>query len=51
MAVYNKASFCEKDFKCFIDYKDAKNIRPLRISLPKMCAYRRDFDETKYMSF
>ena len=25
--------------------------KPLSIFLPKMCAYRKDFDETKYMSF
>ena len=25
--------------------------RPLCILLPKMSAYRRNFDETKYMSF
>ena len=28
-----------------------KKIRSLCIFLPKMSAYRRDFDETKYMSF
>ena len=27
-----------------------KNIRPLRIFLPKMSGCRRDFDETKYIS-
>ena len=29
----------------------AEKIRPLCIFLPKMSAYRKDFDETKYMSF
>ena len=37
-------------FKYFISYKDAK-IRPLCLFLPKMSTYRRDFDETKYVSF
>ena len=33
-------------------YKDAeKIIRPLYIFLPKVSAYRKDFDETKHMSF
>ena len=31
--------------------QDAKKIRPLCIFLPKMAAYRKDFDETKSMSF
>ena len=31
-------------------YKDAK-IRPLDIFPPKISAYRRDFDETKYILF
>ena len=47
----NKISFGKKDFQYFIGYKDAKNIRPLCIFLPKMRAYRRDLYETKYMSF
>ena len=34
-----------------IGYKDSKNVRPLCAVLPKMSAYRRYFDETKYMSF
>ena len=31
--------------------KDAKKVKPLCIFLPKMGAYRKDFDETKYISF
>ena len=31
--------------------QDAKKIRPLCIFLPKTTAYRKDFDETKSMSF
>ena len=40
-----------KGFKYFIGYKDAKRFNPLCIILPKISAYRRDFGETKYMSF
>ena len=31
--------------------KEAKKIRLLCIFLPRMSAYRKGFDETKYMSF
>ena len=34
-----------------VGYEDAKKIRPSCIFLPKMTAYRREFDGTKYMSF
>ena len=47
----NKVSFGEKDFKYFIRNNEAKKIRALCIFLPTMSVYRRDFDETKYMSF
>ena len=43
-------SFGKKGFKYFIDYKDDK-IKSLCIFLPKLSTYRRDFDETKYLSF
>ena len=49
--VSSKVSFGKKDFKYFIGSKDGKKNRPLCVMLPKMSAYRRDFDETKYMSF
>ena len=39
--VYNKISHDKKDFKYFIDYKDAKKFKP----------FRRDFDKTKCESF
>ena len=39
----------KKGFKYFIGCKDDKEVRPLCKLLPKMSAYRRDFDETKYM--
>ena len=42
----NKVSFGKKVFKYFIDYKD------LYVYFSqKMSAYKRDFDETKYISF
>ena len=44
-------SFNKKGFKYLIGYKDDKKVRPLWISLRKMSAYRKDFDETKCMSF
>ena len=49
--VSNKVPFGKKGFKYFIGCKDGKKVRPLCILLPKMTAYGRDFDETKYMSF
>ena len=49
--VSNEVSFGKKGFKYFISYKDAKKIRPVCIFLIKVSAYRRYFDETKYVSF
>ena len=49
--VSNKVAFGKKGFKYFIGYKDAKKIKLLCIFLPKMTVYRKDFDETKYISF
>ena len=45
-------SFGKKGFKYFVGYntKMLKN-RPLLIFLPKMTTYRKDFYETKFMSF
>ena len=51
LAVSNKVSFGKKDFKYFTGYKDLRIIRPLCIFPPKVSAYRRDFDGTKYMCF
>ena len=48
--VSNEVSFGKKRCKYFIDYKDAKNLRPLCIFLLKMTAYIKYFDETKFMS-
>ena len=41
----------KKYFKHFIGYKENRKVRPLSTILPKMVAYRSDFDETKYMPF
>ena len=49
--VSNEVSCGKKGFKYFIGYKDAKKIRPVCIFLIKVSAYRRYFDETKYVSF
>ena len=51
IVVSNKISFGEKGFKYFISYTDAIKIRPLCIFLPKMSAYRKEFDENKYLPF
>ena len=51
IVVSNKVPFGKKVFKYFFWYKDGKKVRPLCIILPKMSAYIRDFDGTKYMSF
>ena len=51
IVVSNKISYGKNDFKYFIGYKDAKRIRPLCILLPKISAYRRNFDKTKCVSF
>ena len=49
--VSDKVSFGKKGFKYFIGYKDSKKIRPLCIFVPKISAYRKDFDDTRYISF
>ena len=49
--VSNQVSFGKEDFKCFIWYKDGKQITALCTFLPKVSAYRRDFDKTKCMPF
>ena len=51
IVVSNKISYGKNDFKYFIGYKDAKRIRPSCILLPKISAYRRNFDTTKCVSF
>ena len=46
IVVSSQVPFGKKEFKHFIGYKDAKKIKPLCIFLPKMSAYRKNFDET-----
>lgn len=41
----------KKGFQFFIGYKDGKKVRPLCVILLKMIAYRRNFQETKCVSF
>ena len=51
IVVSKKVPLGKKCFKYFIMYKDDhEEVRPLCIMLPKLRAYRKDFDETKYMS-
>ena len=51
IVVFNKVSFGKIGFEYFIGYKNAKTIRPSCIFLPKIIGYRKDFDDTKFMSF
>ena len=51
MVVSNRVSFAKNEFRYFIGYKDAENVRPLCILLTKMSAYRKGFNKTKYISF
>ena len=51
IVVPNKVSFSKKWFTYFVSYEDAKKIKPLCIFLSNMSAYRKNFDETKYISF
>ena len=50
IVAFNKPSFGKNDFKYFIGYEDAKKNRPLCIFLPRISAYRKAFDKTKYKS-
>ena len=49
IVVSSKFPSCKNSFKHFFGYKDAQEVRLLCIMLPKMSAYKRDFDETKYI--
>ena len=52
IVVSNKVSLDKKGFKYFIGYEnDDEKVITLSIILPQMSTYRRDFNETKYMSF
>ena len=41
----------KKDLNISLATKMLKKMRPVCIFLPKLSVYRRDFDETKYISF
>ena len=40
-----------KSFKHFIVYEDGKKVKLLCVILPRMSAYRRDFDDSQNISF
>ena len=48
IVVCKKVSFVNNRFRYSLD---TKILKPLLIFLPKMSAYRRDFDKTKCMNF
>ena len=41
IVVFSKFPFGKKDFKCFISYKDDRNVTPLTIILPNMSTYKK----------
>ena len=47
----NKISFGKECCEYFIGYKANEKIKPLRIMLPKMSGYRKEFNGTEYLSF
>ena len=49
--VSKSVSLGKNAFKYFIDCKDGRKISFLFIAVPKMAAYRRDFNETEEISF
>ena len=49
--VSNEVPFDKKGFKYFTGQKGTKKNKPLCEFLPKMTGCRKDFDETKYISF
>ena len=51
--VSSMVSFSEKNYKCFIGYKDGDHkIKPLRIMLSKTSVYVKNYDgKTKWMYF
>ena len=52
IVLLNKIPFGKKGFKYFIGHKnDDEKVMPLCINLLKMSAYKRHFDQTKYMCF
>ena len=51
ITVSNKISFGKECCEYFIGYKANEKIKPLRIMLPKMSGYRKEFNGTEYLSF
>ena len=51
IVVSNQFTFGKQDFKCFIGYKDSKEIRPLCIFFPEMSIYKRYSGKTKCMYY
>ena len=51
IAVFNKVPFGKKCFKYFIGYENGKKAETFMRNASKMSACRRDFDETRYISF
>ena len=49
--VSNKVPSGKQGFKVFLGYKNDWKVRLSCVFLPKKSAHRRNFDETKYMSF
>ena len=49
--VSKSVSLGKNAFKYFIDYKDGRKISFLFIAVPKMAAYRSDFNEFEEMFF
>ena len=49
--VSKSVSFGKNAFKYFIDCKDGRKISFLFIAVPKMAAYRRDFNEIEEIFF
>ena len=51
IVVFNWVTLVKECFKYFISYKDGKKARPLCVMLPRVSACRRNFHETKCISF
>ena len=51
MVVSNKFPFGKQDFKCFIGYKDNKEIRRFCKFFPEMAICKRYSDETKCICY
>ena len=49
--VSKSVSLGKNAFKYFVDYKDGRKISFLFLAVPKMAAYRRDFNEFEEMFF